>query len=126
MTFSETPLISGSAITHQAGSAQVEIHQNGVYQAAFHSTAAVNPGTAIPATVTAQLYLNGAPVSGAITRHTFASTNEAATLSFNVPFLVDAAPSTVEVVVAQDGFTFSDLALTITRLGEATNVRSNV
>ena len=39
LTFNETPLISGNAITHQAGSPDIQIHQPGIYQASFHGTA---------------------------------------------------------------------------------------
>lgn len=55
LTFYETPLVSGSAITHQAGSSNVVINQLGIYQATFHGTVAVNTGTAIPFSIDVQL-----------------------------------------------------------------------
>ena len=120
LVFTDTPLVSGTAITHQAGSPDVEISQSGIYLAAFNGTVSVAAGTTIPSSVIAQLYLNGAPVPGASAQHTFASSSEVATLSFHVPFRVDAPPATLRVVINADGFTFEDRALTVIRLGDAT------
>lgn len=119
LTFNDTPLISGTSITHTAGSADINITQTGIYQATFHGTAAVNAGTTIPATLTARLLLNGTPVPGATATHTFSSSNEVATVAFDIPFRVDPAPATIQVVPEQDGFTLNDAALTVTRLGDA-------
>ena len=57
-------------------------------------------------------------VSGATATHTFASTNEAATVSFSMPFRVTGAPQSLTVVAQQAGFTFQDAALTVVRLGD--------
>ena len=63
--------------------------------------------------------MNGAQVVGATARHSFASTNEIATMSFNVPFRVTSVPARLEVIASDNGFTFEDLALTVIRLGDA-------
>ena len=118
LTFNETPLISGNAITHQAGSPDIQIHQPGIYQASFHGTASPEPNTTIPSTLLAQLYLNGAPVAGATANHTFTASTEAATMTFSVPFRVDGA-ATLQVGASQAGFLFDDIALTVIRLGDA-------
>ena len=119
LAFNDTPLVSGTAITHAAGSTDVTINQDGIYQAAFHATVAVDTGTAIPATLVVQLYENGAPVAGASARHTFTATNETATLSFDVPFRAVGTPVTIQVVPDSTGFTFQESALTVIRLGDA-------
>ena len=119
LVFSDTPLVSGAAITHQPGSTDVQISQPGIYQAVFQSTVSVDAGTSIPASVLVRLTLNGVPVPGATARHTFASTNEVTTMSFDVPFRVDAPPTALEVVVDDAGFGFQDSTLTVIRLGDA-------
>ena len=119
LIFSNNPLVSGTSITHQASSPDVNINQPGIYQATFHSSVYPNPGTTIPASVRVQLYQNGVPVAGAVARHTFAASTEEATMSFSVPFQVTNVPSNITVVVEDDGFTFQEAALTVVRLGDA-------
>ncbi len=120
LVFTETPLISGNSITHTAGTTVINITQPGIYQASFHSTASVEPGTSIPASVAVRLFLNGTTVAGGTARHTFSSSSEIATMAFDIPFRVDTVPAEVEVVSTAAGFSFSDIALTVVRLGDAT------
>ena len=61
LIFNETPLVSGTAITHTAGSPDVQINQPGIYQAFFTGTVLIDAGTTIPSTLTVQLTLNGVP-----------------------------------------------------------------
>lgn len=119
LTFGETPLVSGRAVSHCPGATDVLIRRPGIYQAAFHGVASADVCTVVPAPLTVLLNLDGNAVPGATARHTFTSFQEAATVSFSVPFRVTATPATLEVVVDQFGYTFSDIALTVTRLGDA-------
>lgn len=119
LVFNETPLVSGTTITHAAGSSDVVISQPGVYQATFQGTAAVNAGTAVPAAIAVRLTLDGTPVAGAAATHTFATAGDVATMSFHVPFRVTTTPGRVEVVANSSNFTFENLTLTIIRLGDA-------
>ena len=121
--YGNNPLIAGSAITHQAGSTDVIITQPGVYQATFHSSVSVNPGTAIPAQLRLHLNLDGVQVAGGVASTIFTSSSEQANLSFSVPFLVTNVPATLQVVVDEDGFTFDEIAFTVIRLGDNTSVR---
>lgn len=123
LIFNETPLVSGTSITHTAGSPDVQITQPGIYQAFFTGTALIDAGTTIPSTLTVQLTLNGTPITGAIARHTFTASNEEVTLSFNAPFPVTGA-GTLEVVASDAGFSFEDASLTVVRLGDSTNFRA--
>ncbi|MFR1519084.1 MAG: spore surface glycoprotein BclB, partial [Clostridia bacterium] len=97
----------------------VQIAQAGIYQADFHCTIAVDAGTAIPASVQIQLERDGTAVPGATSTHTFSTTNEVTTMSFNIPFQT-AGASTIRVVVNNAGFTFENVALTILKLGSTT------
>ena len=117
LIFNDTPLVSGTAISHQPGSSQVEINQDGVYQVIFQSTVSVSAGTTIPSTLQVRLNQNGNAVAGGLSRHTFSGSNETATLSFDIPFR-GAAGDTLQVVADEDGFTFDEAALTVIRLGD--------
>ena len=125
LIFNETPLVSGTAITHTAGSPDVQINQPGIYQAFFTGTVLIDAGTTIPSTLTVQLTLNGVPITGAVARHTFTASNEEVTLSMNAPFPVTGA-GTLEVVTSDAGYTFEDASLTVVRLGDSTNFRTAV
>ena len=120
LVFNDVPLVSGTAITHQAGTTDILITQPGIYQAAFQGAVSVSAGTAIPATIRVRLTENGANVPGASAIHTFTSSSELATLPFTAPFQVTTVPTTIQVVASLDGFNFDEIALTIVRLGDAT------
>lgn len=118
LAFAATALASGNSLSHQPGSADIVINQSGIYQASFHSTVSTETGASIPATLTVNLALNGATLPGASATHTFASSAEASTLSFTVPFQVDTTPSTLTAVPVQAGFPFANSSLTVVRLGD--------
>ena len=120
LTFSQTPLVSGTAITHQAGTTDVVISQPGIYQVAFQGTGAISAGTTIPGTLLVRLYLNGTQVTGAVSRHTFTATDGQSEVSFNLPISITSTPATLTVVANDAGYTLTDLSLTVFRLGDAT------
>ena len=123
LIFNETPLVSGTAITHTAGSPDVPITQTGIYQAFFTGTALIDEGTTIPSTLTVRLTLNETPITGAVARHTFTASNEEVTLSINAPFPVTGT-GTLKVVTRDAGYSFENASLTIIRLGDSTNIRT--
>ena len=114
--FNETPLISGSSITHSPRSTDVQIQQPGIYQAFFTGTLGIGSETNIPASVQVQMYLNGNPVMGAVASHTFVSSSETTPLNFVIPFRVDDG-GTLEVRTSQAGYSFENVTLTVIRLG---------
>lgn len=118
LTFNENPLISGTAITHAAGSTDIQITEPGIYQITFQSSIAVETGTAIPSTLTLRAEFNGANISGAVSTHTFTATGEVANLFFSVPFRAT-GPGTLRIVADAAGYTYQDIALTVFRLGDA-------
>ena len=123
LIFNETPLVSGTAITHTAGSPDVPITQTGIYQAFFTGTALIDEGITIPSTLTVRLTLNETPITGAVARHTFTASNEEVTLSINAPFPVTGT-GTLKVVTRDAGYSFENASLTIIRLGDSTNIRT--
>lgn len=120
LSFAATALTVGNSMSHTPGSQNILINQSGIYQASFHSTVSTITGASIPAMLTVNLALNGTSLPGASATHTFASSAEASTLSFTVPFQVTTTPSTLTAVPAQAGFPFLNSSLTVVRLGDAT------
>lgn len=122
LVFNQNPLVSGSALTHAPGSAEVNIMEPGIYQAIFQSDVSVNTGTTIPSAFTVRLNENSTQVPGGIATHAFTSTDEIANLAFSVPFAVTAVTTIIQVIAEQEGYTFENLALTIIRLGNTTTL----
>lgn len=119
LTFRGNNLIAGTAITHEVGSADIVIHKTGIYQAYFNATVGVPSGVDIPASVSVTLRQNGTDIPGGVVSSGFTANGEFNSIAFSVPFSVTAVPSTITVVPEASGFIFSDLALTILRLGDA-------
>lgn len=119
LIFNENPLLQGNAIYHNAGSSTIDIYQYGVYQVSFHTSVGLNADIEVPATVVVHINQNGIQIPGAIGRHTFTSANEVSEINFSIPFRTEGIPSSLEVVVNNEGFNFIDTALTVARLGEA-------
>ena len=118
LIFNDNPLISGTAITHAAGSTDIEILEPGIYQVSFQSSIAVNTGTAIPSSLTLRAQFINADIPGAVSTHTFTATSEVANMSFNVPFQA-AGPGILRITADASGYTFQDIGLTVFRLGTA-------
>lgn len=116
--FSDTPLVSGGSIAHQAGSSDIQILQPGIYLLFFHASVAVRSGTVIPAALAIRSTLAGAAIAGATAAHTFTASREVSTVSFSAPFRATAAGN-VEVVVNDGDFIFEESTITVIRLGDA-------
>ena len=119
LIFHGNTLISGDVISHRTDSSEIALSLPGIYLAHFTCTAIAAAGAPIPAVLSLNLQLNGAAVSGGTVRHTFLASNEYATISFSVPFLVASAPAALRIVPGQNQFIFSDMTLTVIRLGYA-------
>lgn len=119
LIFNDNPLLQGNAIYHNAGSSTINIYQYGVYQVSFHTSVGLNADIEVPATVVVHINQNGIQIPGAIGRHTFTSANEVSEINFSIPFRTEGIPSSLEVVIDNEGFNFIDTALTVARLGEA-------
>lgn len=119
LIFNDNPLLQGYAINHNPGTSTIDILQYGVYQVSFHTSVGLNADIEVPATVVVHINQNGIQIPGAIGRHTFTSANEVSEINFSIPFRTEGFPSSLEVVVDNEGFNFIDTALTVARLGEA-------
>ena len=118
LSFGSTPLSSGTAITHEADSPDIVIHQNGIYQISFYGSVRMSGCTQVPAALNVHLFQNNARIEGAVSRHVFGSNGEIASMVFSMPVRVDHVPMTLQVRSSADDFSFENAILTVTRLGE--------
>ncbi|MDR3766729.1 MAG: hypothetical protein Q3Y08_06810 [Butyricicoccus sp.] len=121
LSFRQNNVTSGTSITHQTGSGQVTIQKPGIYQAFFSGVVGVPDGTSLPTSIGVSLQQNGTDIPGGAVNEVFSNSGESSGLSFSVPFTVSTTPTTLQVVPTQSNFQFSDLALTVLRLGDATS-----
>ncbi|MDO4552889.1 MAG: collagen-like protein, partial [Bacillota bacterium] len=117
LAFSGAAVNSGTSIIHVSGDAVTTITQVGVYHAHFHGAVSADAGTSTPAVLTMQLDLNSATIPGATAVQTFDDTGQETTIAFTMPFQVTTVPSRLEVISSSAGFTFTNISLTVIRLG---------
>ncbi|MBR6793510.1 MAG: collagen-like protein, partial [Clostridia bacterium] len=120
ITFSTTPIIAGTAVSHADGTAEFVVNEEGFYTVTFNSAVSPAAGTAVPATLTLQLLQDGAAVSGGIATQTFLSADQQNTVTFTVPVSVAATPSTLTVNADAAGFELDNATITILRVGSTT------
>ena len=117
LPFAFNTVAVGSDISHAAGATVVSINTPGVYLVHFHATAAASPAVPESSLVRAELHLNGVAVPGAASSYTVESTGELASLAFTTALIVTTVPSSLTIVLPEDGAIISDSAITVQRLG---------
>ena len=90
----------------------------------FNATIGLGVNQKIPAEIDITLSLNGTTVNGGTARHSFTSTGNYSTISFTIPIMVTENPSTLNVISSATGFIFSDVAITVLRLGDLSNQKT--
>ncbi len=108
----------GSSISHANNSSNITITSPGVYAVFCSCVIAPTSGTDFPSNVVLTLQLNGSVVAGGSTQSTFHTTTEDMALGFNAPVEVSSAPATLTVFGSGSTFTYSNLTVTVYRLGD--------
>ena len=119
LVFDRNAVVVGTAITHTPGSAAFMIQETGLYYIAFHGAVAPASGSDFPLALLFYLQVQGAEAPGAAARHTFHTTADVATVSFSTVIQVSTTPVTLEVMTSGGNFIYSDIGLTIFRIGPA-------
>ena len=114
-------LAYGTGISYTDNSTSIQLLEAGVYLITFHATVAVQSGASLPAAADVQVYANGGAVDGGATQHIFAAAAERANLAIVVPVAVTSVPESVSVVAAENGLNFSNVAVTVMRVGAVAN-----
>lgn len=120
ITFSTTPIIVGTSLSHADGSADFVVNEEGVYLVTFSSLVSPSQATSIPSTLVIRLLQDGVEVAGGVTQHVFLATGELNDMTFSIPVLVSGTPSTLTVSPDAAGFDLSNSTLSIVRIGDTT------
>lgn len=120
ITFSTTPIIVGTSLSHADGSADFVVNEEGVYLVTFSSLVSPSQATSIPSTLVIRLLQDGVEVAGGVTQHVFLATGELNDMTFSIPVLVSETPSTLTVSPDAAGFDLSNSTVSIVRIGDTT------
>lgn len=117
LVFDRTAASNGSSLTHANNSADITVQKAGFYNVSFHGTAAPASGSSFPLSLTLTLQKNEESVPGGTVRHSFQSEGETVCLSFTQVVEIDTTPSTLRILAEGGNILYSDIALTVNRLG---------
>ncbi|MFR6329333.1 MAG: hypothetical protein ACLUOI_11275 [Eisenbergiella sp.] len=109
-------VVSGSSVSHTAGSGIFTVSKPGTYAVAFHGNCSPASGASFPLTVSLSLQLGGSTVPGGTTQHTFSASSNTATLSFTTPVQITTVPAQLQVTAQGQKFLYSIISLTIYKL----------
>lgn len=118
LIFDRNSVVFGNAISHAINSDDFEINEPGIYCASFKGSVASLTGSCFPQSLLLYLTQDGDTVAGSELQHTFARANELISLAFTIPVVIYDAPSTINVTVLGGNFVYSNIALTIYRIGD--------
>lgn len=120
LTYDTNLATYGTAIAHTTGSGDVTISQPGVYLVEFHADAEIPTGTSVPATATATLNLNGAPVSGAAASQRFTEVDSPANMAFLAAVSVPSGTATLTVTPNEADHSYTNATITVWKIGSTT------
>lgn len=118
LVFDRTAASNGSSLTHANNSADITVQKAGFYNVSFHGTLAPASGSTFPLSLALSLQKNGENVLGGIVRHNFQSKDETVCLSFTQIVEINTVPSTLRILAEGGSILYSDIALTVNRLGD--------
>lgn len=118
LSFALNSLLIGSAITHATPSSNVVLNQKGIYLVAFHGTVGLAATGTVPASSLTYMTQNGTNVPGSDVLTSLTSTSTYTAVSFTVPIQVTTTPVTLRVLSQQAGILYSNISLTVIRLGD--------
>ena len=118
LLFDKNGTTYGSAITHTAGSGDFALTEPGFYQVSYNSAVAPVATATFPSDVSLALQMAGSTVPGTSTRHAFQSASDVGSLAAS-QVLQATGPTTLSVVGGGNDFLYSDLGISICKLGDS-------
>ena len=109
----------GTAISHTPDTAPFTISQPGFYDVSFNGSLVPVRGSAFPLELLLYLEQNGTVVPGATASQTFQSDTASINISFSEVIQVTSTPTVLRIVAQGANFLYSDVSLTIYRIGTA-------
>lgn len=118
MIFDRNSTDYGTALTHANNSADFEVLTAGVYYVSFNGTFGPVSGSSFPETLLLALYQNGTIVNGSEMQFVFHTNAQLANISFSQTVTVSAPTATLQMIANGGNFAYSNISLTIHRLGD--------
>lgn len=118
LIFDRNLIVFGNAISHDLNSPDFEIAEPGVYYVSFKGSFASLAGSCYPQSLLLYLAQDGDIVAGSELQHTFARANDLISLSFTIPIVIYDTPSTLSIGAQGGSFAYSNIALSIYRIGD--------
>ena len=115
LIFDRNAVTYGTAISHTPDTAPFTISQPGFYDVSFNGSL----GSAFPLELLLYLEQNGTVVPGATASQTFQSDTASINISFSEVIQVTSTPTVLRIVAQGANFLYSDVSLTIYRIGTA-------
>ena len=119
LVFDQNAAVSGTAISHTAGTAPFTISQPGMYNVAFNGTVSPVTGATVPQEIRLYLEQDGTALPGATASQTFQSDSDSDSLAFSQIVQVTTTPSVLQVVGSGGNFLYSDASLSVHQIGTA-------
>ena len=117
LLFDKNSTTYGTSISHTEGESDFSLADPGFYLVSYNGVVAPVGTDEFPVAIAVMLQLNGTPVPGAGTQHTFQSASEASNVAASQVLQVT-GPSTVNLMGSGGDFLYSDLGMSICKLGE--------
>ena len=118
LIFDRNAYSSGNAVTHNANSGVFTIQEPGLYEVSFHGSLAPVSGATFPLQILLYLQENGTEVPGTAVRESFHTSSDVGNASFSQFINVASAPVTLSVVSTGGNFVYSDVAMSVLKVGE--------
>lgn len=116
LTLDTNQVLEGSAITHTASSADIELTENGTYRVGYNTTVTTSGSASPPVTVSAQLENEGTEIPGTITSATLQSASNTANLAATAIIEVSSAPVTITLNANDTDAEYSNTSVVIRKL----------
>ena len=124
LIFDRNAFSYGTAVSHNTNDSVFTVQEPGIYEVSFHGTLAPASGTTFPLQLLLYLQQQGNEVPGASVRQSFQTSTDVGNVSFSQIINVSSAPETLSVVGSGGNFTYSDVALTVQKVGDAAGTGS--
>ncbi len=116
LTFATNAAQEGTAITHTASSADIELTENGLYWITFSTTASAGGSASPPVTAEFRLQQDAADIPALAAENTLTAASDDASMSVTGIVNVTSAPSTITVQNVTDNIDYTNSSITVLKI----------
>ncbi len=124
LIFDRNAFSYGNAVSHDTNSSVFTIQEPGVYEVSFHGTIAPASGVNFPLQLLLYLQQQGDAVAGTAVRQTFQTTSDVSNASFSQIIDVPTAPVNLNVTGNGGNYIYSDVTMTISKIGNTAGTQT--